>query len=123
MGGEDAGDGGGEILGAGGEIGVVEAERRGWPEAAPATGKSGGARGGVEGEEGEDGGEEAFREASDLVRVLAGGGGGGGGVGQWGCHFFFTELCLFLYAISIWEKKLEKYCSSIFFFNAQIYRM
>ncbi|KAF0895899.1 hypothetical protein E2562_017545 [Oryza meyeriana var. granulata] len=74
--GVEEGDAAVEGVGDDSDAGVEEAERAREPEAVLGTGESSSPRGGIEREEGENGGEEAVREASDLVRVVAGGGGG-----------------------------------------------
>ena len=99
VGADGAGDGVGgaepvEAAGAGEgaeEVGVVEDERRGGPDAAPAPGERGGARGVLGGEARHDVGEHRVREPADAVlgaaaAVAAGEGAGatGGRVGRGG---------------------------------------
>ena len=69
------------------EVGVVEDERRGGPDAAPARGERGGAGGVLDGEAGDDVGEQRVRQAADAVLVGLGStddGAGGGGNGAFG---------------------------------------
>jgi hypothetical protein len=57
-------------------VGVVEDERSGAPERAPARGERRGARGVLDGEEGDDAEEERVRERADEVLIGAATGGG-----------------------------------------------
>jgi len=53
------------------EVGVVDEERGGGPDAAPARGEDGGARGLLGGEARDDVGEERVREVADVVLAVA----------------------------------------------------
>ena len=71
--------------GGGEEVGVDEDERRRVPDAAPARGEHGGARGILDGESGDDAAEDPSWEETDAVDPIGGsrrdGAGEGGGVG------------------------------------------